>query len=91
MSNQRRIKWNGTVRALPLREQLRAVAIARCEALSVTPSDYAAWLSSAISTHDMTERQTILASGSPTSIRSCVGLINGSTTCRATIGLEYFC
>jgi sugar phosphate isomerase/epimerase len=53
MSNQRRIMWNGTVRALPFKEQLRAAAIAGCEAISVTPSDYAAWLGSAISTRDM--------------------------------------
>src|SRR5712671_5009232 len=43
MSNRRRITWNGDVRALSLREQLGAAAIAPCEALSVTPSDYA-WL-----------------------------------------------
>jgi hypothetical protein len=48
MSNRRKIMWNGSVRALPLRKQLRAAAIARCEAVSVTPSDYAAWLSGAI-------------------------------------------
>ena len=53
MGNPRRIMWNGTVRALPLREQLRAAAIAGCEALSVTPSDYVAWLGKAISTRDM--------------------------------------
>jgi hypothetical protein len=39
MSNRHRILWNGAVRALPLREQLRAAAIARCKAMSVTPSD----------------------------------------------------
>ena len=33
MSNQRRIMWNGAVRTLPLEEQLRAAATARCEAL----------------------------------------------------------
>jgi 4-hydroxyphenylpyruvate dioxygenase len=49
----RKIMWNGTVRALPLKEQLRAAAIAGCDALSVTPSDYTAWLGSAISTRDM--------------------------------------
>jgi sugar phosphate isomerase/epimerase len=53
MSKQRRIMWNGTVRALPFKEQLRAAAIAGCEAISVTPSDYTAWLGSAISTRDM--------------------------------------
>jgi len=35
------------------KEQLRAAAIARCEALSVTPSDYAVWLSTTHSTRDM--------------------------------------
>ena len=53
MGNSRRIMWNGTVRALPLREQLRAAAIAGCEALSVTPSDYVAWLGKSISTRDI--------------------------------------
>ena len=40
MHPAKRIMWNGTVRALPLKEQLRAAAIAGCHALSVTPSDY---------------------------------------------------
>jgi hypothetical protein len=53
MNKQRKIMWNGTVRALPFKEQLRAAAIAGCEAISVTPSDYTAWLGSAISTPDM--------------------------------------
>jgi hypothetical protein len=35
MSDQRRIMWIGTVRALPLREQLRAAAIARCHSITV--------------------------------------------------------
>jgi hypothetical protein len=35
MSNRRRITWNGAVRALPLREQLRAAAIARCHSITV--------------------------------------------------------
>jgi sugar phosphate isomerase/epimerase len=53
MSDPRRMMWNGTVRALPLKEQLRAAAIARCEGLSVTASEYTARLASAISTRDM--------------------------------------
>ena len=48
--------WNGTVRALPLKEQLRAAAIARCEALSVMPSHYAAWLGSDLSSRDVEAR-----------------------------------
>ena len=53
MNQANRIMWNGTVRALPLKEQLRAAAIAGCQALSVTPSDYNKWLGASISTHDM--------------------------------------
>jgi 4-hydroxyphenylpyruvate dioxygenase len=53
MGNPRRIMWNGTVRALPRRERLRAAAIAGCEALSVTPSDYVAWLGKATSMRDI--------------------------------------
>ena len=45
-----------TVRAPPLKEQLRAAAIAGCEALSVTPSDYNRWLGASISTQDMLAR-----------------------------------
>jgi 4-hydroxyphenylpyruvate dioxygenase len=45
--------WNGTVRALPLKEQLRAAAIAGCTSLSVTPSDYNKWLGTSISTRNM--------------------------------------
>jgi sugar phosphate isomerase/epimerase len=53
MNQAKRIMWNGTVRALPLKEQLRAAAIAACEALSVTPSDYNKWLGTSLSTRDM--------------------------------------
>jgi hypothetical protein len=53
MNQVRRMMWNGTVRALPLKEQLRATAIAGCQALSVTPSDYNRWLGASISTQDM--------------------------------------
>jgi 4-hydroxyphenylpyruvate dioxygenase len=45
--------WNGTVRALPLRDQLKAAASARCEILTITPSDYNKWLGASISTRDM--------------------------------------
>ncbi len=34
--------WDGTVRALPVKEQLRAAAIAGCQALSVTPAAHCA-------------------------------------------------
>lgn len=53
MSQMRKIMWNGTVRALPLKDQLRAAAIAGCGALAVTPSDYNNWLGTSISTRDM--------------------------------------
>ena len=53
MSNRRRIMWNGTVRALPLKEQIRATVVAGCEALTVTPSDYLKWLSASVSTRDI--------------------------------------
>jgi hypothetical protein len=53
MSNLRRVMWNGTVRALPLAEQLRATQLAGCEALTLTPSDYVSWLAHSISTRDM--------------------------------------
>ena len=53
MSNRRRIMWNGTVRALPLKEQIRATVLAGCEALTVTPSDYVKWLSTSVSTRDI--------------------------------------
>ncbi len=48
-----RVMWNGTVRALPLKEQLRAAAIAGCDALTVTPSDYVSWLAKSVSTRDI--------------------------------------
>jgi hypothetical protein len=40
MHQAKRIMWNGTVQGLPLTEQLHAVAITDCQALSVTPTDY---------------------------------------------------
>lgn len=55
MSNRRRIMWNATVRGLPLSEQLKATALAGCEALAVTPSDYNRWLGEGMSTADMKE------------------------------------
>jgi hypothetical protein len=48
-----RIMWNGTVRTLSLKDQLRAAAIADCASLSVTPSDYNKWLGASITTKDM--------------------------------------
>jgi hypothetical protein len=45
--------WNGTVRRLPLKEQLRAASIANCQALSVTPSDYNRWLGQGIASRDI--------------------------------------
>jgi len=53
MNQAKRIMWNGSVRALPLKEQLRAAVITGCEALSVTPSDYNKWLGTSLSTLDM--------------------------------------
>jgi sugar phosphate isomerase/epimerase len=53
LSNLRRVMWNGTVRALPLAEQLHATQLAGCEALTLTPSDYVTWLAHSISTRDM--------------------------------------
>ena len=50
MSNLRRVMWNGTVRALPLAEQLRATQLAGCEALTITPSDYVTWLAHSTTT-----------------------------------------
>lgn len=49
----RKIMWNGTVRALPLREQVQAAAIAGCAAMSVTPSDCATWIDSSVKTREM--------------------------------------
>ncbi len=53
MSNGIKIMWNGTVRALPFVEQLKAAEIAGCSAIAVTPSDYNKWLGSSISTADL--------------------------------------
>jgi hypothetical protein len=50
MSNATRVMWNGTVRALPFREQLEAARIAGCSAIAVTPSDYNKWLGTGTST-----------------------------------------
>jgi len=52
--------WIGTVRAPPLKEQLRAAAIARCEAPSVMPSHYAAWLGSDLSSRVVEARTDAL-------------------------------
>jgi 4-hydroxyphenylpyruvate dioxygenase len=53
MNQLQRIMWNGTVRSLPLKEQLRSASIAGCGALSVTPSDYLTWLGHSVTTRDM--------------------------------------
>ena len=53
MNNRRRIMWNATVRVLSLSEQVKATALAGCETLAVTPSDYNKWLGQGISTADM--------------------------------------
>jgi len=47
------IMWVGTVRSLPLAGQLKASALAGCDALSITPYHYALWLSQGLSTQDM--------------------------------------
>ncbi len=45
--------WNGTVRSLPLREQVRAASLAGCEALSITPAGVARWSAEGITTQAM--------------------------------------
>jgi sugar phosphate isomerase/epimerase len=47
------IMWVGTVRALPLSEQLRVAAACACDALSISPHSYTRWLSEGISTSEM--------------------------------------
>jgi 4-hydroxyphenylpyruvate dioxygenase len=53
MTTPQRIMWNGTVRALPLRDQLHAAATAGCDALTITPSDYVRMLGNGTSTREM--------------------------------------
>jgi sugar phosphate isomerase/epimerase len=53
VSNAVKIMWNGTVRALPFAEQLKASQVAGCSAIAVTPSDYNRWLGASISTSDL--------------------------------------
>lgn len=53
MSNKTRVMWNGTVRALPFRDQVEAARIAGCSAIAVTPSDYNKWLGASTSTADL--------------------------------------
>ena len=53
MSNRTRVMWNGTVRALPFKEQVEAAAIAGCSAIAVTPSDYNKWVGASLSTRDL--------------------------------------
>lgn len=45
--------WVGTVRSLPLAQQLEASFAAGCGALSITPYNYSRWLSEGLSTKDM--------------------------------------
>ena len=45
--------WQGTVRSLPLREQLKAAALAGCEALSVTPFGYSRWRADGLGARDI--------------------------------------
>jgi sugar phosphate isomerase/epimerase len=47
------IMWAGTVRALPLSEQLKATREAKCDALSIAPYSYTRWLAEGLSTKDM--------------------------------------
>ena len=53
MQQATRMMWNGTVRALPLKQQLHAASVAGCTALSATPGDYNRWLGGGVSTRDM--------------------------------------
>ena len=53
MSNGTRIMWNGTVRALPFPEQLKAASIAGCTSIAITPSDYNKWLGASTPTSDL--------------------------------------
>ncbi len=53
MDRSSTIMWVGTVRSLPLREQLVASFAAGCDALSITPYNYSRWLAEGLSTKDM--------------------------------------
>lgn len=53
MADTEMIMWGGTVRSLPLGEQLRVAAAAGCTQLSIAPADYVRWLGSGVSTADM--------------------------------------
>jgi hypothetical protein len=53
MSDTTRVMWNGTVRALPFREQVEAARIAGCSVIAITPSDYNKWLGTGTSTSDL--------------------------------------
>ncbi len=53
MDRSSTIMWVGTVRSLPLKEQLRASRLAGCDAISITPWHYCRWLAEGISTKDM--------------------------------------
>jgi len=45
--------YHGTVRSLPLAEQLRAAALAGCSSLTTGPREYLNWLMNGISTRDI--------------------------------------
>lgn len=49
----RTVMWNGTVRSLSFAEQLRATALAGCQAMSVTPYGYTQWLTQGLSPRDL--------------------------------------
>ncbi|MGJ4859700.1 sugar phosphate isomerase/epimerase family protein [Labrys sp. La1] len=53
MDRSSTIMWVGTVRALPLAEQLKAARLAGCDAISITPYNYTKWLLEGLSTKDM--------------------------------------
>ena len=53
MDKSSTIMWVGTVRSLPLKEQLRASRLAGCDAISITPWHYCRWLADGITTKDM--------------------------------------
>ncbi len=53
MSNEGLMLWQGTVRALPLEEQIRVSAAAGFPALTITPFDFKRWKAEGISAADM--------------------------------------
>ena len=47
------IMWAGTVRSLPLAQQLQATTQAGCDALSISPYNYTRWIMEGLSTSDI--------------------------------------